>query len=363
MARFHINPKSGEPGQCKASKANCPFGGEDKHYPTSELARRAFENSQEATQNEFYQWAMKISTYSPTAESARAFEPVRWAADRYWSEPQAHRRHLLKFAQKIQGRCIYCGSLGDSRNKVSLNEHLIPADRGGITVVGNIGPSCAACNTSKGNQEAKEYFAKKLKDPDFRHPIFNRSQYEFDNFLNSYQRPFKDKYPEEWELAQKVLTGEGSAKDELVGGAKDRYEDWRESVFPPPSDYMSSEERRDWEREFAIRHARGEFTTREPSLFEKLQDSDDPLDKKIVVIANRKAASSAKTASSQAKGFVTATQAAREWLSLYPNNKPPVEHIVKKYSELNSSSQKEGYRFIFQELGYSYLPNKEKSAE
>jgi hypothetical protein len=46
VAKFHVNPKTGNTGACKA-KNNCPFGGESEHYSTQEEARAAYEGSQE----------------------------------------------------------------------------------------------------------------------------------------------------------------------------------------------------------------------------------------------------------------------------------------------------------------------------
>lgn len=45
MARYHLNPETGNPGLCRATKA-CPFGDfEHAHYATKEAAREAFELS------------------------------------------------------------------------------------------------------------------------------------------------------------------------------------------------------------------------------------------------------------------------------------------------------------------------------
>lgn len=43
MSKFHINEK-GEPGKCSAEVA-CPFGSDDNHYPSPEVARQAYEES------------------------------------------------------------------------------------------------------------------------------------------------------------------------------------------------------------------------------------------------------------------------------------------------------------------------------
>lgn len=43
MAKFHINPTSGNPGLCNAAEGNCPYGGPLEHYSTAEDARHAYE--------------------------------------------------------------------------------------------------------------------------------------------------------------------------------------------------------------------------------------------------------------------------------------------------------------------------------
>ena len=43
MAKYHINPDTGNPGLCKAAGDNCPFGGDDAHYDSPEGARAAYE--------------------------------------------------------------------------------------------------------------------------------------------------------------------------------------------------------------------------------------------------------------------------------------------------------------------------------
>lgn len=42
MARYHVNPETGDPGICSA-KINCPFGGPEDHYPTALDAAKARE--------------------------------------------------------------------------------------------------------------------------------------------------------------------------------------------------------------------------------------------------------------------------------------------------------------------------------
>lgn len=42
MAKYHVNPETGNPGKCSA-KIVCPFGGEENHFKSTTLARRAYE--------------------------------------------------------------------------------------------------------------------------------------------------------------------------------------------------------------------------------------------------------------------------------------------------------------------------------
>ena len=49
MARWHINDK-GKPGLCSVNPSNpkskgCPFGGDDHHYASQEIAQKAYELS------------------------------------------------------------------------------------------------------------------------------------------------------------------------------------------------------------------------------------------------------------------------------------------------------------------------------
>lgn len=45
MAKFHVNPATGEPGECSARPGNCPYGADAPHYDSKEAARHAFEES------------------------------------------------------------------------------------------------------------------------------------------------------------------------------------------------------------------------------------------------------------------------------------------------------------------------------
>lgn len=46
MAKFHINPETGNPGTCRAAEGKCPFGADAPHFASKEEARRNFEQRQ-----------------------------------------------------------------------------------------------------------------------------------------------------------------------------------------------------------------------------------------------------------------------------------------------------------------------------
>jgi hypothetical protein len=43
MAKFHVNPETGDPGKCSAEDGRCPFGGE--HFESEAEARNSYESS------------------------------------------------------------------------------------------------------------------------------------------------------------------------------------------------------------------------------------------------------------------------------------------------------------------------------
>lgn len=68
MAKYHINPKTGNPGLCKA-KDNCPFGGADEHYSSKDVARAAYE----ASKNPFSASNMKDYANEPLLDELKAW--------------------------------------------------------------------------------------------------------------------------------------------------------------------------------------------------------------------------------------------------------------------------------------------------
>lgn len=48
MPKYHLNPTTGNPGECSAEQGKCPFGKDAPHYGSQQEAREAFEAQQEA---------------------------------------------------------------------------------------------------------------------------------------------------------------------------------------------------------------------------------------------------------------------------------------------------------------------------
>jgi hypothetical protein len=69
MAKFHINGK-GEAGKCTATQGGCPFGGDEKHYPTPEAAREAYEKSATTKKGLFSRFTSKKEP-NPVAQKDR----------------------------------------------------------------------------------------------------------------------------------------------------------------------------------------------------------------------------------------------------------------------------------------------------
>lgn len=49
MAKYHINPATGNPNVCRAQAGGCPFASADNHYDTKEDARTAYEASMDGS--------------------------------------------------------------------------------------------------------------------------------------------------------------------------------------------------------------------------------------------------------------------------------------------------------------------------
>lgn len=73
--KFHVNPKTGNSGACRAVKGNCPFGNEAEHFPSKEEAQKHYEKKQEKIEQFLWKTKMPptkgsyvLATYDPMSE-------------------------------------------------------------------------------------------------------------------------------------------------------------------------------------------------------------------------------------------------------------------------------------------------------
>lgn len=279
MARFHINPTTQDVSVCKTTTGKCPFGGSDgieNHFENRQAALERVEQIYRELNEEAYKRINKMTTYNAKSMADRAAENIRRLADTYWSNPGDHKRHLKRFIDIIGARCFYCGT----ENGVYLNDHIVSADQGGITVVGNIGSSCATCNTKKGNMTGEQFFDKQLENPNFQHEVFGRDRKAYMEFLTAYQRPYlKNRlYAEEVKLARRIIAGDTKAIDELTIKAENNFIDWQYSVFPPANGEDYTREER---VEFARKWRNGDFKAEKDSAMKRYANSENPIWKRL----------------------------------------------------------------------------------
>lgn len=66
--KFHVNPATGNPNKCTATKS-CPFGGDEKHYFSKEAAHAAFEKDQGAQVQSLTKPSKVLKDLPPIAQS------------------------------------------------------------------------------------------------------------------------------------------------------------------------------------------------------------------------------------------------------------------------------------------------------
>lgn len=88
----------------------------------------------------------------------RARNKVRRYLRRGANGPTHTKADWSKLVRRFGGKCAYCGA-----GKAEHRDHVIPITRGGTDSIGNILPSCAPCNLSKGRSTLSEWKHRKRK--------------------------------------------------------------------------------------------------------------------------------------------------------------------------------------------------------
>lgn len=92
MAKYHVNPSTGEAGPCRAASGNCPFGGEDAHHDDPAKARSAYESamSQETVPSGLSRESRNLEdeVRSRLSESYREYKKDTRTPRQQWEEDQ-----------------------------------------------------------------------------------------------------------------------------------------------------------------------------------------------------------------------------------------------------------------------------------
>jgi len=75
MAKYHIKPESGEPGNCDAKPGNCPYGSDAEHY-TSKVAARAAYEKQQTDKLVFEKVAHDVKLYGEDSSVFRSWSKI-----------------------------------------------------------------------------------------------------------------------------------------------------------------------------------------------------------------------------------------------------------------------------------------------
>jgi hypothetical protein len=82
--KFHVNPATGNPNKCTATKS-CPFGGDEKHYFSKEAAHAAFEKDQGAQVHSLTKPSKVLKDLPPIAQNLPSLPDGRSFAQA-WAE-------------------------------------------------------------------------------------------------------------------------------------------------------------------------------------------------------------------------------------------------------------------------------------
>jgi len=88
MAKFHVNPATGEPGQCKAENGGCPFGSVSDHFDSPAAAREGYEQEMQAGEKreELTKLADKLVASTLKLRSVMDERKAHKAGDPEWAD-------------------------------------------------------------------------------------------------------------------------------------------------------------------------------------------------------------------------------------------------------------------------------------
>lgn len=166
---FHINPKTGEVGLCKADKA-CPFGEASQHFPTAAKARSAFESMQSVFPDDpFADYSTEELAIIETAtllDYSKAKRPLTAEEyDRHYEYIRRVRKGTMsthkQFTSTVKGKAVYSDERLRQHDQIVTNlsaSYNAVATEGKVLFVGGItGAGKTSIIAAHSELEAKSY--------------------------------------------------------------------------------------------------------------------------------------------------------------------------------------------------------------
>lgn len=118
------------------------------------------------------QWRHTPEGNRKANESLRRYRSIQEVRQKHVLRNQLHKSQGNLTSEQWQNACLafalscaYCGK----EDKLTM-DHVTPISQGGTTTLGNIIPACQSCNSSKGNRDLIEWYA--------RQPFYSKQRLE-----------------------------------------------------------------------------------------------------------------------------------------------------------------------------------------
>lgn len=152
------------------------------------------------------------ATFSTSYSFASARGVVRTLSDAF-SRQHCDTDGAIKHAAKAtKGRCLYCGVplyslLNDKPTFSNLvnYDHIYPASKMNLFAVGNVALSCETCNLAKSDRLPMDYYDIRSAEGS---PLLIHDKKEFEEFFSKMTQPYRERWPEHFEMGTKDLSDE-----------------------------------------------------------------------------------------------------------------------------------------------------------
>lgn len=172
MTKYHINPKTGNPGACNAKVGKCPFGGIELHFRSKEEASAAYEFNRD--QFPKYDHINDIvppkrgGTTESFSDAKNMFLRASKDALLGVREEIGLRESWRNGVRLLEGKCYLCGKpLYDLASGKAIEstdrgdsieaDHIVDPSVGGTISPGNMLAVHRRCNNDRGNRPIEEY--------------------------------------------------------------------------------------------------------------------------------------------------------------------------------------------------------------